>query len=367
MKGIVITAGNITTPLGDIDSTWNAMVRLESGLRKRHIPCCDTDYCTGLIEELGTLYGTSDRLTGLLDLILKDIRQKVGVISKDTQLFVATTKGAVDQLVEGDQKPDGQPWQLGHYLQSKLSLTGRVSTVSAACASGSMAIIQGAMAVASGRCKKALIIGIDLVAEFVLAGFDSLKALSPQVVRPFDRNRDGLALADGGGWALITSVKAAEESGLSSRAAIAGWGVACDARHITAPCREGSGLKRALEQVFSEEPMDLGGINGHGTATVYNDAMEMLVFRQTCRRDTPYCSVKGALGHSLGAAGLVEAMLSVKSLQEMVLPPTVGLQIPDSAAGSVSGEKMLPLLSPTILTCNSGFGGINTAILLSAI
>lgn len=364
-QNIVIAAGNILTPLGDLELTWEKMLVSDTGLSKQYIPCCDTEYYIGTIDELAGEYGRTERLNSLLNRLIGDIKSVIGHLPEDSELIIATTKGAVDQLFAEEHALQGQPWQLGEQLKQQMGFNGREVTVSAACVSGSLAVIQAAMAVASGRCRQALIIAIDLVSEFVLAGFDSLKALSLHGVRPFGRNRDGLALGDGGAWALISSATTAEESEIVPRATISGWGVACDASHITAPCREGSGLKKGLAQIFSTQKQEVGGINGHGTGTVYNDAMEMKVFRECFGDTVPYCSVKGALGHSLGAAGLVETMLSVKSLEEMVLPPTVGLEVADENAGNVAGDKCLELLAPSILTCNSGFGGINTGVLLA--
>ena len=223
------------------------------------------------------------------------------------------------------------------------------------------------MAIDAGQCKHALIVAVDLVAEFVLRGFDSLKALSPTSVRPFDKGRDGLALGDGGAWLFMSSDSAIEEQTVSL-AKLDRWGIGCDATHITAPCRNGSGLSRVFDQMLmggSSGQVTPGGINGHGTGTGYNDAMEMLVFDAKCGSTVPFCSVKGAIGHSLGAAGLIEVMLSIKSLQEMKLPPTVGLTSPEGDRANVSGTTALPLQTPSIITCNSGFGGINAGLLLS--
>jgi 3-oxoacyl-(acyl-carrier-protein) synthase len=222
------------------------------------------------------------------------------------------------------------------------------------------------MAIHSGRCQTALVVAVDLVAEFVLRGFDSLKALSPHSVKPFDKERDGLALGDGGAWLLMSSDREIlEQHGIQSL--INRWGIGCDATHITAPCRRGSGLSRVFDQILNGatgERCIPGGINGHGTGTGYNDAMEMLVFDEKCGTSVPFCSIKGAIGHSLGAAGLIEVMLSVKSLQEMKLPPTVGLVNPEGDRLNVSGTTSLPIERPSIISCNSGFGGINAGVYL---
>lgn len=370
MIEVAITAGNILTSLGDVRTTWNKMIDGKSGLVRREKSRSDGvsplygSYPLGLIDGLDT--GDSDggswrRLQAVLLLLLSDLPR----LPEDTPIFFATTKAAVDELFhDGTAVEQGQPWQLAAFLKEHLQLSGKTITVSAACASGTIALIQAAMAIETGRCDRALVIGADLVGDFILTGFDSLKALSPDIARPFDRKRDGLSLGDGGGWLLLSSAKAVEKTGQVPLAWLGSWGISCDATHITAPCRHASGLKLALEQLMAKTTIPLGGINAHGTGTVYNDAMELLAYGQKFGPEIPICSVKGALGHTLGAAGVIEAMLSIESLQHMVLPPTVGLKDPENGAENLSGSQCLPLLAPSIISCNSGFGGINAAVYL---
>lgn len=318
MRKVAITGGNILTALGDLDQTWAGLMAGQSGLVRQKWDVVQPEYPIGQIAGLSG-YGTSwQRLQSVLDLLITQLP----AISPDTAVYLASTKGAVDEyLQKARQEKTGQPWQLGGWLQERLGTVKKTRTVSAACSSGTIGIIQAAMAIQSGECSRALVIGIDLIGDFILTGFDSLKALSLTVPRPFDSKRDGLALGDGCGWVLL-----ADETEVTGEAEawIEGLGISCDATHITAPCRHGSGLKRTISQTVSGG-QTIGGINAHGTGTVYNDAMELVAFNELCPEGTPVCSVKGALGHSLGAAGVIEALLSVKSLQDMVLPPRSGL------------------------------------------
>ena len=190
-----------------------------------------------------------------------------------------------------------------------------------------------------------------------------MKSLSPQGAAPFDVNRAGLSLGEGGGWLLLAAQERLGQ-GETARAYLDGWAITCDATHITAPCRHASGLKRALQQLLAGSETEIGGINAHGTGTVYNDAMELLAFSELFNK-LPVCSVKGALGHSLAAAGLVETLLCVKSLESMKLPPTVGLVNPEKTSCILSGVEALTLDTPAVVNCNSGFGGINGALLMS--
>lgn len=365
-NGIALLAGNISTCLGDLDATWTGMLAGRTGLVKGQSSTCRTDYPLGLVAGVEGGWGTHIRLHAFVTDLLKSVPN----IPESTQLFIATTKGAVDDLgtCNNGQEPEkGQPWMLADFVRRALHLEAEPVTVSAACASGSLAVIQAAMAIDSGRCQHALVVGVDVVSEFVLKGFDSLKALSTSSVKPFDQNRDGLALGDGGAWLFMSS----DEKLCTTHGRLGflhRWGIGCDATHITAPCRKGSGLGLVFDQILqpdTTQDLQPGGINAHGTGTGYNDAMEMLVFDQKCGPSIPFCSVKGALGHTLGAAGLIEVVLSLKSLQEMKLPPTVGLVCPDGGRINVSGTEPLDLRYPSIVTCNSGFGGINAGIYLT--
>jgi 3-oxoacyl-(acyl-carrier-protein) synthase len=152
---------------------------------------------------------------------------------------------------------------------------------------------------------------------------------------------------------------------LQVQAAIESWGISCDATHITAPSRSGSGLIRVIEQATRNRTIPVGAINAHGTGTVYNDAMEMTAFQACWDHQPPFHSVKGAIGHCLGAAGVIEAAIALRSLERGVIPPSVGYRGGEAPAGTISGSSPLALSFSTILACNSGFGGINAGIIFS--
>ncbi len=360
MRKVVLIDGNILTPLGDLRSTWNSLLSGRSGIIQQEFGSVTGRYPLGIIEDLPLGKSSWNRLQSMFDRLFVNLP----VLPEKTLLFCATTKAAVDDVLHEKAELHGQPWQIADYLVNLLGLTERGTTVSAACASGTLAIIQGAMRIAGGECDHALIVGIDMVTEFTLSGFDSLKALSSEGARPFDTKRNGLSLGEGAGWVLLAS-----EDSVRSRekilASLESWSISCDATHITAPCRRASGLIAAIEIITEEASVPIGGVNAHGTGTIYNDSMELLAFDTKCQPGIPVCSVKGGLGHSLGAAGVVESLLSSLSLQHNILPPTIGLETPEESNCILSGQEPLPLLYPSILTCNSGFGGINAALFLT--
>lgn len=355
---IYIHGGEIVTAQGNLKNTWQAL--LQTTLPKTYTPQGHRQAVPlSLISELNQQFGSKDRLEELLEKVYHSLPP----LSPDTSLVCATTKGAIDEVLVNSSPTRGQLWQIAAEIQNRLQLDQDADCISAACASGTIAIIQSAQKIALGECNTALIIGIDLMSNFVLNGFISLKALSQTGCRPFDKKRDGLTLGEGAGW-LLLSRDPGQFSNTAKKFLLAGWGMSCDATHITAPCRNGSGLIRSIKQTLSTDEETPGGINAHGTGTYYNDAMELLAFQNIWQKLPPICSVKGTIGHCLGAAGVIESCLSLKSLDTGYLPPTAGLkEAEDNAGTSISGIHPLKLQNSSILTCNSGFGGINAAIL----
>jgi len=166
---------------------------------------------------------------------------------------------------------------------------------------------------------------------------------------------------------LLTDFEMAQRLGWPVLAELVGWGCAGDAHHITAPARDGSGLVAAIEQALKRAGVAqsaVTAINAHGTGTIYNDAMELVAFeRLFAGRSLPVNSLKGALGHTLGAAGAIEAALMVSALQQGFLPPTWGCTEPEDTVLRV-GKDILEFAPGLLLSTNSGFGGINAALLL---
>lgn len=361
MNRVITVAYDILTSLGDLDATWSGLFSCQSGLVSQKIDGFDHKWPLGIIDGLHETIGSNQRL----EIIFDRLFQTIPDLPANTSLLCATTKGAVDELLDCRNPYSGQPWHIAGQLSERLNITRESHTISAACASGTIAIIQGAMRIASGECENVLVVGIDLISRFVLSGFASLKALSLKGCRPFDAGRDGLSLGEGAGWILLSSEDNVSWAPGSMTSQVAGWGVSCDATHITAPCREASGLITALQQTTEDGKLSVGGINAHGTGTSYNDTMELRAFSTVWDKPPPVHSVKGAIGHCLGAAGIIEAIIAIMSLQKGVLPPTVGFRTSDNDSVILNGSESLPLQCNSVLSCNSGFGGVNAAILFT--
>jgi len=360
----VLVACALRTALGDIDATWDGLMAGQSALQPVSVAAVPNEYPVGRVAGLEGPFGTRERLRSLIHKGIGDIRC-LPEIAGLCDVIVATTKGAADELLSTPYKLIGQPWQLGEMIADITGCPNTPQTISAACASGTVALIQAGKRIISGASEVVIVVGIDLLSKFVIAGFDALNGLSPQPCRPFDRDRDGLSLGEGIGVIVVASRQFAGENKLKALARIRSWGVSCDATHITAPCRYGSGLQRVLALATENGSTRVGAVNAHGTGTKYNDAMELTAFQDFWQNPPPIHSIKGAVGHCLGAAGVIEAAVSVHSLNHGYIPPTPGLRQKESMTVKLSGSTSFPLESPSILSCNSGFGGINAGILFS--
>src|SRR5262245_57218944 len=223
-------------------------------------------------------------------------------------------------------------------LAAHVGARGPVATPQLACASGTWAVALAAAWVRAGRADVVLAGGTDLLCRFVVAGFNCLRATADEA-RPFDRDRKGLVLGEGAAILVVEAHEHALRRGARVRARIAGTGAAADAVHMTAPDREGEGAARAIRAALDDAataPDDVGFVSAHGTGTPYNDAMEaMALGRLFGEGRVPVNSIKGAIGHTLGAAGAIEAVLCVRVLETGVIPPTAGLATIDPASAAL--------------------------------
>lgn len=248
----------------------------------------------------------------------------------------------------------------------------RIRVVCAACASGNVALSTGLGWLRAGLCDVVLCGGCDALHDFVLSGFQSLRALSPTACRPFDAGRSGLSLGEGAAFVVLESIEHARARGGRVRALLSGSGQSSDANHMTGPDREGRGAARAMRAALQDAGLAdsaIDFVSAHGTATAFNDQMEGHALASVFGARTahlPVHSIKGAVGHSMGAAAALEAVMIVRALEDQRVPATIGLLQPDPAIPLclVQGQaQALPMRH--ILSTASGFGGLNAAIIVS--
>lgn len=245
--------------------------------------------------------------------------------------------------------------------------------MSTACISGNAALGVAVQWIRSRACDAVLCGGVDALQEFVLSGFHSLRAHSREPSRPFDGRRSGLNLGEGAGFLVVESADSARARGARIRGFLDGYGLSCDAHHMTGPDRNGRGAARAMLHAIADaglDPASIDFVSAHGTATVFNDLMEArgleAVFDDRAAA-VPVNSIKGALGHTLGAAGALEAVMAVRVLEEQAIPPTAGHEQldPEIRLDVVHGAARRARVR-AVLSTSSGFGGVNAALVLTA-
>ena len=236
-----------------------------------------------------------------------------------------------------------------------------------ACASGTNAIGHAFECVRSGRYQRILTGGYDALSELVFTGFDSLQASTPEKCRPFDRNRAGMVLGEGAAILALENLELAQERGAPVLAEIVGYGISTDNFHITQPNPSGVGARQAMERALHSAQIsadDVDYINAHGTATIFNDAAEGKAI-SALFNGVPVSSTKSMMGHSLGAAGAVEAVVCLLALRDQFLPPNINFGALDSNLDlNIVANESRPAVVRTALSNSFGFGGTNASILL---
>ena len=295
-------------------------------------------------------------------------------VPADARLYTATAKAGVDNLEHMQKKEQADVSDVlltavAQRVGRQLGMKDPGTNISAACASSTIAVAKGASLIAAGRAECVLVCCIDLVTEFVFSGFSALGALSATPCMPFDRDRSGLTLGEGAAALLLMKAERAKKEGRPHLGTVLGWGVASDGFHVTAPDPDARGLLIAVKEALHRAnlaPETISAVCAHGTGTVYNDHMELTAFDQLFKdRKLPVYSIKGAVGHTLGAAGGIEVAVALKSFSEGIVPPTVGFGKGDERTMGRVSFKPSVLSGNHILSTNSGFGGINAALILA--
>ena len=294
-------------------------------------------------------------------------RRRLGVCIGSTQGAIARWERH-QRLLDTDDKHRPPAPHGNHPLLEIVRRSGAGgprANPSLACASGTAALGIGLEWLRCGHCDAAIVGGVDALSRFVYEGFTALRALDAGAPRPFDADRAGLGLGEGAALLLV------QRDPAEAAVEVAGWGSAWDANHLTGPDPTGSGVARAVVAALRDagvEPAEVDFVNAHGTGTVYNDLMESKGFARVFGdrlADLPVNSVKGAIGHSLAAAGAVEAVVCQQVVEHGLIPATVGLSRRDPRIPlDLVAREARPAACRTVVSSSSGFGGINVAVVL---
>lgn len=373
MPDVFVVSDNILSPLGlTTAENFEQLTNNVSGIKEHDEPNMSThpfyaslfDKNDGFIKK-----GDESIYTKFEQLLIASIRtafENSGINTRDkkTILIISSTKGNIS-LLETKMYNLSLQKRMALHTSAKLvaeyfHFANEPVVVSNACISGLLAILVGMRLIQSGQYENAVIAGADVISKFVLSGFQSFQAISDEPCKPFDQARSGITLGEGAGTIILSSQKR-----YARGIKVMGGSVSNDANHISGPSRTGEELAGVINKSLQEAKMvtsEIDFISAHGTATLYNDEMEAKAITLAGLQSVPVNSLKGYYGHTLGAAGLIESIISIHSLQENLVLPTRGFKQPGV-------EKPLnicrSLLHGTLQNClktASGFGGCNAAV-----
>ncbi|MDR0467560.1 MAG: beta-ketoacyl-ACP synthase II, partial [Campylobacteraceae bacterium] len=265
---------------------------------------------------------------------------------------------------------------LGGFISIEYGLKGPNLASVTACAAGTHAISEAAKTIMVGAAEKMLVVGAESsICDIGMAGFSAMKALSTRneepkrASRPFDKERDGFVMGEGAGALILETYEDALKRGATIYAEIIGFGESGDANHITTPAPEGEGAKRAMLSALKMAGIDsVDYINAHGTSTYYNDLYETMAIKSIFKTPPPISSTKGQIGHCLGAAGAIEAVISIMALNDGILPPTINQEVKDEECNldyipNVARKAEIE----TAMSNSFGFGGTNGSIIFKKV
>ena len=381
----LVAAGAVTPFGGDVDAFWSGLVTGGDAISMiERFPVDDLRVGRGgEIKKIRPLPGARRvrcRATQLLLAAAEDLLARSAISAEPERIAVVlgTALGGVEQL-ERAMAPGGRARHAvdalydspAHALARRLGARGPVMTVGAACAAGATALGTGADLLRADVVDVVVAGGYDALCRFVMRGFDALRSLTRERVRPFDKRRSGLLLGEAAGLVLMTREGATTGPRLGR---LLGHASASDGSHVAAPDANGRGLELAIRSALDEAgltPADVEFVSAHGTGTLVNDRIEADVLRRVLGRrapETPVNSIKASIGHTMGAAAALEAVMCLMAGREGVVPQTLGLEEPDPACeldhviGSPRAAR--PRIS---LSTSLGFGGCNAALVLEAV
>jgi len=286
-----------------------------------------------------------------------------GILSAELAYRARDAQGALPDWF--DYRATHNTASVAVFVRELLGLRGPAFAISTACSSSAKAFAAAGRLIATGLADAAIVGGVDSLCLTTLCGFASLELTSPEPCRPCDANRQGLSIGEAAAFALLE--RPAPHDG--SAVLLTGWGEASDAHHMSAPHPQGRGSRAAMQQALAQAglaPQAIGYINLHGTATPANDRAEGAAVAAVFGHGTPCSSTKGMTGHTLGAAGAVEAVISALALEHGLLPGSVGTRQPDPeiALNIVMAPRPAPGLRH-VLSNSFGFGGSNCSLVFS--
>lgn len=368
LKLVYLIHSHLITPLGvgileNMEAIRGGTTGLSYDEQERfYIP----DFPLGIIPDSYFDFKSGSGLTRFDALIETALRQCISSFvcpydSSQTLFILSTTKGNVESLADGIDLKESMLHFSAARIQAITKNPNQVIVISNACISGISAFIMAKRYLQSGYYKQVIIIGCDVLSRFVISGFHSFHALSKEICKPFDVNRNGINLGEACAISILSTEQVAPIE--------VGHGfISNDSNHISGPSKTGEELAWCIQQALHHQNIDtedIGFISAHGTATAYNDEMESKAFDSCRLHHSPVFSLKGHFGHTLGAAGVLELALSAEFLKHDFIPASLGFT-QFGVSGKIQVNKAHKNQTMrSILKTGSGFGGCNAAIILN--
>lgn len=369
MTDVFVAADNIFSPIGmTTTENFSQLKAGISGVRQHQLPAISDESLYAALFEPDRFIpdGPYTKFEQLLLTSIGDALQRSDIDPADgkTILIVSSTKGNISLLETGINDPGKISLPASaRKIANHFHFTHTPIVVSNACISGVLALLLAKRLLQSGQYENAVVAGADVISRFVLSGFGSFQAISPGPCKPFDAARDGINLGEGAGT-IILSTRQKDQEGIR----LSGGSVSNDANHISGPSRTGDELYQAISRSLRDAgrtAAEIGFISAHGTATPYNDEMEAKALTLADLQSVPVNSLKGYYGHTLGAAGLIESIVTLQSMREDLVLPSRGYeQNGVTRPLNVCSSLLHTPLNNTLKTA-SGFGGCNAAVLWS--
>ncbi|MDR5590334.1 beta-ketoacyl-[acyl-carrier-protein] synthase family protein [Christiangramia sp. SM2212] len=389
MRGVAITGMGIISAIGrNLEQTHSALKNGNDGISLPEI--LKTNH-TNL--PVGEIKLSNSELSATLELpeshsytrasllavfAIKELLKNSGFdhFPENTGFISGTSVGGIDKTEQHfNDYQDGPEYR--KYIQAQhpgfttekiaeyFGLKGMVTTISTACSSSANAIMMGAQLIESGKLKRVIVGGSDCLTKFTLNGFNSLKILSQNKNRPFDNDRDGLNLGEAAGYLLLEADEYTKEKKILGR--VIGYGNANDAFHQTASSENGEGAFKAISKALKKANISMSEIdyiNAHGTGTNNNDLSESVALKRVFNETLPeFSSTKAFTGHTLGAAGAVEAIFSLLSILNGEIYPNLNFHSEMSETGLKPVTNFQNRKIKTVLSNSFGFGGNCTSLI----
>ncbi|MBP5474213.1 MAG: hypothetical protein J6X92_05605 [Bacteroidales bacterium] len=371
---INIISDNIISPLGfSSETNFKNILEGQSGI-KRTDKFGGDDYVSiiddQILDKEAGLFFNASEYTRFEKMSILSIHKalsgcSINISSPETAIVISTAKGNID-LIEEEKANLYEPnrialWKSAEIISNHFGNPNKAIVISNACISGTLALVYANRLLSVGKYKDVVIVGCDIATQFIVSGFNCLKATDNKPCKPFDIDRKGLNLGEGAATIILSS-----QARTKNEIKIATGSSSNDANHISGPSRTGEGLYLSITDTLEQaKNIQVDMINPHGTGTLFNDEMESIAFSRCLEEDIPVCGLKGYFGHTLGASGVIETVICKLSLQNNMLVKTLGYsQHGVSKPLNITQENINQQLN-TCLKTSSGFGGTNASILLT--